>query len=391
MGKGSIFIVDDEESIVRTLAGILHDEGFEVLCASDGKEALHLINSQPPDVILLDIWLPGMDGIETLQMLKKMNSNIEVIIMSGHGNIETAVKVTKLGAFDYIEKPLSLDALLLAVGRALNRRAHGHNKRHQVLLSGQTHIFIGDSPQMQLIRHLVEKARTSDVPVLIQGETGSGKALVARLLHHGSDRREGPFVQCQCAPLSDRPADQLLFGLAGGDVESRETTPIKGCLELANGGMIFLDDIDFLQHEVQRKLLQVLETRTIKRVRGKVPIPLNIRLLASCTMRLSLLQKQGLVLPEFAAQLQQVYIEIPPLRERKEDIPALTQHFLRICAEEHGCPPKEIDDNAMAILLNYAWPENVKELKNVLERMVNTSATNRLGRQDVPLSGGRSG
>jgi UDP-3-O-acyl N-acetylglucosamine deacetylase len=315
-----------------------------------------------------------------------MNTNIEVIVMSGYGNIETAVKVTKLGAFAYIEKPLSLDALLLAVGGALHRRELGYNKRHQVLLSGQPHILIGDSPQMQLIRHLVEKTRTSDVPVLIQGETGNGKELIARLLHHGGDRHEGPFVKCSCAPLSGCPIDQLLFGLAGGDVASGVTSPIKGCLELANGGTIFLDDIDLLQHEVQRKLLQVLETRTIKRVRGKVPIPLNIRLIASCTMGLNLLQKQGLMLPELAAQLQQVYIEIPPLRERKEDIPALIQHFLRICAEQHGCSPKEIDDNAMAILLNYAWPENVKELQNILDRMVNTSMTNRLGWQDVPLA-----
>jgi two-component system nitrogen regulation response regulator NtrX len=385
MGKGYILIVDDEESIVRTISGVLHDEGFKVLCARDGKEALHLINSQPPDVILLDIWLPGMDGIETLQMLKETHSRIEVIVMSGHGNIETAVKVTKLGAFDYIEKPLSLDALLLAVDRALNRCEGGHNMSRQLLLSGQTNIFTGDSPQMQLIRQLVEKARTSDVPVLIQGETGSEKELIARLLHYGSDRREGPFVQCQCTPLSG-PADQLLFGLAGGDVESRETIPIKGCLELANGGTIFLHDIDLLQHEIQRKLLRVLETRTIKRVRGNIPIPLNVRLIASCTVGLGRLQDQGLVLPEFAAQLRQIYIEVPPLRERKEGIPALTQYFLRVCAEEYGCPPKEIDDDAMATLLNYMWPENVKELKNVLECMINTSATNRLGRHDVPLT-----
>jgi UDP-3-O-acyl N-acetylglucosamine deacetylase len=386
MRKGCILIVDDEESIVKTLADILRDEGFEVLCARDGKEALYLINSQTPDMILLDIWLPGIDGIETLQMLKKMNSKIEVIVMSGHGNIETAVKVTKLGAVDYIEKPLSLDALLLAVGRALHRREPGDIKRQQVSLVGQIPRLIGYSPQMQRIRHLVQKARTSDVPVLIQGERGSGKELVARLLHHGSDRREGPFVKCPCAPLSNCPADQLLFGLAGGDVENRGTTPIKGSLELANGGTILLDDIDLLQHEVQRKLLQVLETRTIKRVRGKVPIPLNVRLIASCTMGLRQLQEQDLILPEFAAQLRQVYIEVPPLRERKEDIPDLTQHFLRVWAEEQGCPPKAIDDDAMAILLNYAWPENVKELKDVLERMVNTSASNRLGREDVPLT-----
>jgi two-component system nitrogen regulation response regulator NtrX len=385
MHKGRILIVDDEESIVQTLADILRDEGFEVWCASDGNQALTRIQTEVPDVVLLDIWLPQMDGIEALRALKEMRSDVEVIVMSGHGNIETAVKATKLGAFDYIEKPLSLESLLLSVRRALSRHQQGQEAAYSRLTPRQMPLLIGGSPQINAVRHRLEEAWTSDIPVLIQGEPGSGKELVAQLLHNGSERREGPFVKCHCAILSEPAIERALFGCTS-DAHGWESTLTKGYLELANGGTIFIDGIDFLQQEVQRKLLHAMQARAITRVGGRVSIPLNIRLVVSCTMELDQLQEQEVILPELAMPLRQLYIKIPALRERKADIPALTHHFLRVFAYEYGQIPKEIDDDALGLLVNYDWPGNVKELKNIVERMVINASTHRLGRQDVPLA-----
>jgi len=386
MDKGRILVVDDEESIVQTLTGIFRDEGFEVLRAGDGDQALTLIQAAPPDVVLLDIWLPGRDGIETLQALKEMHADVEVIVMSGHGNIETAVKATKLGAFDYIEKPLSLDNVLAAVSQALGRHQQpGRHTTQARLSSQQTHALIGDSPQIHAIRQRLAEAWRSDQPILIQGEPGSGKEFVARLLHSGSERHEGPFMKCCCAGVTEVSVEGLLFGVTG-DLQSWEPHPTKGALELANGGTIFLEGIDHLPRGVQWQLLQAMATRMITRVGGKVPIPLNVRLMASCTTGLDRLQAQGHIVPEFAAQFRHISLAMPALRERKADIPALTHHFLQVFAHEDGHPPKAIDHQAMAILVNYDWPGNVKELKHIVAQMVLQAATYHLGVQDIPLN-----
>jgi two-component system nitrogen regulation response regulator NtrX len=381
MGKSHILIVDDDESMVKTLVGILRDEGFVVSCVSNGNQALAFVHTEVPDLILLDIWLPGMDGIETLRALKRMCADVEVIMMSGHGSIKAAVEATKLGAFDYVEKPLSVDGLVLTVRRALHHREFRRHKGTLSLHRSQTPSLIGDSPQIKMIRQQVGYAWVCDEPVLIQGEPGSEKEWIARLLHKGSERREGPFVYFHSAGLSGIAMERMLFGVIG-DLESWERAPSRGYLELANGGTIFLDGIDFLQHEIQDKLLQAMTTRMLQRVGGKIPIPHNVRLIASCDTALDQLQAQHRLLPGLAKQFQ-LCIEVPPLRERKADIPALVHHFLRVFATRYGDPLKEIDDEAMAVLLQYDWPGNVEELKCIIEQMVVAVPASRLGAPEV--------
>ena len=382
MYNSHILIVDDEESIVRTLAGLLRDEGFEVSCARDGEQALHLIHTESPDLVLLDVWLPGMDGIETLQALKAQYAETEVIVMSGHGSIETAVRATKLGAFDYVEKPLSLDRLLLTVKQALNRRQQGLMQLSQQASPYQSHLLVGESFQIHALRYSLEQAWQSDTPVLIQGEEGSGKALIARLLHNGSERREGPYVRCKCISLTESNAARRLFGCIGIP-DDWQHTPTKGYVELANGGTLFLDELHHLPLETQEKLLQALETSTITRVGGKIPLPFNIRIVASYTTNPPGTQQSRGILPTLATCLQQLYIETPPLRDHKTDIPLLAQHFLRMYGESS---PREIDNEVMATLVRYSWPGNVQEFKHTLKQMVNTATGNRLSLSDIPLA-----
>jgi two-component system nitrogen regulation response regulator NtrX len=380
MYKNRILIVDNETSVVQTLAAVLRDEHFEVSYASDGEHALHLMHTEPPDLVLLDIWLPGMDGLETLQALKKQYAEIEVIVISGHGNIETAVKATKLGAFDYIEKPLSLERLLLTMYQALHRRTQNLDRTLLPLAQQQSSILVGDSRQIQAVRHQLEQAWQYDTAVLIQGEEGSGKALVARLLHNGSERREGPFVRCKCARLTPHNVERMLFGCIAFP-DNGNNTLHKGYLEMANGGVLFLDEADHLPLEVQQKLLQAIETGAITRVGGKISIPLNVRIVASCTTDQTGSHHIRALLSGLNNLLQQNYIETPPLRTHKDDIPALTQHFLQMYGD---AAPKGIDNDAMAILLRYHWPGNVKELKNLLTRIVNTTGDGCLRLSDIP-------
>jgi UDP-3-O-acyl N-acetylglucosamine deacetylase len=321
-----------------------------------------------------------MDGIETLQALKEEYAETEVIVMSGHGSIETAVRATKLGAFDYVEKPLSLDNLLRIVNQALNRRRQGLAQLSQESGPYQSHLLVGESSQIHAIRHCLEQAGRSDAPVLIQGEKGSGKALVARLLHNGSERREGPFVRCKCASLTEFNAARMLFGCIGIP-DDWQHTPTKGYLELANGGTLFLDELHHLPIETQEKLLQAVKTSTITRVGGKIPIPFNIRIVASYTTSPRSTQQSRGILPALAAFLQQLSIEMPPLRDHKTDVPLLVQHFLRMYG---AVSPRDIDNDGMATLITYSWPGNVQELKHTLKQIVYTTTGNCLGVRDIP-------
>ena len=380
MYNSHILIVDDEESIVRTLAGLLRDKGFEVSCASDGKQALTLLHTESPDLVLLDVWLPGMDGIETLRALKEQYTETEVIVMSGHGSIETAVRATKLGAFDYVEKPFSFDNLILIVNQALNRRRLGSVQLAQQSGPYQSHLLVGESSQIHAIQYYLEQVQQSDTSVLIQGEEGSGKALVARLVHNGSERREGPFVRCKCVSLTEFNAARMLFGCIGIP-DDWQYTPTKGYLELANGGTLFLDELHYMPMETQKKLLVALETSTITRVGGKIPIPFNIRIVASYTTNPHSIPQSRGILPALATYLRQLSIDMPSLRDHKTDVPLLVQHFLRMYGVSS---PKEIDDDGMATLVHYSWPGNVQELKHTLKQMVYTTTGKRLSVWDIP-------
>lgn len=387
MGQGRILIVDDEISVLHTLTELLHNNGFDVSSASNGHEALQLIQSCTPDVVLLDIWLPGMDGIETLQALREVRTNVPVVIISGHASVEAAVKVTKLGAFDYLEKPLSAERVLSTVHRAFDRY-HPHLSQRR---SAQHFppVLIGTSQHINQIRRRLSEAWHDDTVVTIQGERGSGKTLVARLIHNGSARREGPFIISRCASLSAITAASLLFG------DIRETgqwhgSPSKGYLELANGGTLFLDQIESLPLETQRQLAQALASKSMQRVKGTIPIPLNVRVIASSLASLERLQAEGTLCPALASQLQGLAWELAPLRQHAEDIPALVRYFLQVFAREYGIPDKKITDAAMQDLMTHPWPENVTDLKRLMEQLVLTTSTDCIDVQ--ALSGhGRDG
>jgi UDP-3-O-acyl N-acetylglucosamine deacetylase len=380
MSKCRVLIVDDETNVVQTLTTVFRDKGFEVSSARDGEQALRLVHMESPDVVLLDIWLPGMDGIETLQVLQVQYPDIKVIVMSGHGNIKTAVKATQLGAIDYLEKPLSIESLLLAVHQALRPREQGGDAMIPRSIQHHSPCLVGESLQMQRLHAQLEQARHSDAPVLIQGEEGSGKTLVARLLHYGSDRCEGPFIRCNCASLTPHNAARMLFGCISVLGERRNVLS-KGYVELANGGLLFLDQIDALSFAVQQQLLQAMQTSTITRVGGKISIPLNIRVVGSCTITGTHTRQR--LLPALRDLLQHNSIATPPLREHPDDIPALTQHFIQMYG---NAVSKTFDHEAMTSLLHYHWPGNVNELKTLVMQMVNTISRDCIRMSDIPLA-----
>ncbi|MGQ4806828.1 UDP-3-O-acyl-N-acetylglucosamine deacetylase [Candidatus Entotheonellaceae bacterium PAL068K] len=385
MDKSHILIVDDDERFANTLLGILRQEGFGVSYASDGNQALTLVQTQAPDVILLDVWLPGMDGIEILQTLQGVGTVVEVIMMSGHGNIATAVKTTKLGASEYLEKPFSPTHLLHAVRRAVHRSQHRRSACEPPFQPFLTQVLIGDSPQINAIRRQSVYASTSDQPILIQGEDGSGRNLLARLLHNGSERRDSPFVVCRCTDVSESTAARLLFG-ADGDVEREPSSSPQGMFEAANGGTLFLDDIDSLQPEMQHQLLRMMTVCTWKRGRGELSRSPNPRLMASCRIPLAHLRTAGRLLSELAIRFQPLYIELPPLSARQADIPILVRHFLHILATQQKQPPKDIHPDAMRLLLQYPWPGNIRELRDVIQRLVRRTSHNCLSCHEVSVA-----
>ena len=375
MGQYHILIVDDEAGIIQSLVERLRDEGFKVSLVRDGQQALARSRYSMPDVILLEIWLPGMDGIETLQAFKRLQADVEVIVMSGYGTIETAVTATRLGAFAYVEKPFALDHMLATIYHAL-----GHQNGNQRQVGGQRALsaveLLGPSAQIALLRRQLERTQTHHEAVLLYGVDGSEKEMVARLIHRGSTYREGPFVICDCTVLPVHAAAPMLFGTSA-DADGLSHAPTRGYLERANGGSLFLHGIECLSPEIQRQLLHVIDTGVLRRVGGKVPIPLNVRYIASSTA----LPDQ--LLPELAAWVQGHAIELPPLRERKSDLPDLVRHQLRALAAEYGRPAKIVDEEALAVLHDYHWPGDMQELRQLVRWMATNLSAQRLGHQEV--------
>jgi len=383
MRKGHILIVDDEMSITTTLEGILTDEGYEVSKAENGTQALELIKSVSPDVILLDIWMPGMDGIEVLKAIKEFQSDLEVIIMSGHGSIDTAVRATKLGAFDFIEKPLSLENVLSTINHALEQqrliRENLELKKELI----RKHEIIGESPAIVEIRRQVKSLSENSKNILLIGENGTGKELIARVIHVKSRQRTKPFIKVNCAILSESTLETKLFGFEDQNSSKGETYK-RGTFEIAEGGTVFLDEVDRISINTQQKIIEVLESRKIKRVGGKKNIPVEFRLIAASNKDLSEEIKLGNFDPEFYKLLAEASIFSPPLRERKDDIPLLVNYFMKEFCEEYGKKIKEIDDEAMVALTSFNWPGNVKELKNIIERLVITVPMTKVSYNDIP-------
>jgi UDP-3-O-acyl N-acetylglucosamine deacetylase len=380
MSKGRILIVDDEASILRSLEGILTDEGFDVVHAHDGEAALDLLHEQPCDLVLLDIWMPGTDGIQTLQRMKAMQSNVCVIAMSGHGNIETAVKATKLGAFDYLEKPLSLDIVLSSVNAAFDYIWKTRDHHWVEVVRAALEPLIGVSRPLQQLRTQVAAAAQHEAPLLIVGEPGSGKEFLARLMHE-RQHPGAPFVRLYCAAVSDDELEQV-FG--GGEslstlLEGMDDTDLDRNIE---AGTLYLDGLERLSAPALHAFSRLMSLSGLQVWRGGAPLRMRVVAAVLPSMR----REAGIeTLP---VELQQLFspgaLVTIPLRDRVEDIPLLAEYFLRRSARKYGSIPKELHPEALQVLMGYDWPGNVKELKATLERLVLTTSRGIIGVENLP-------
>ncbi|MDA8326054.1 MAG: sigma-54 dependent transcriptional regulator [Nitrospiraceae bacterium] len=364
-----VLIVDDEANIRESLADILSDEGYEIGMAGSGEEALEAIRRESPEIVLLDIWLPGMDGVEALKQIKAQHEDLPVVMITGHGTIELAVKTTKMGAYDFMQKPLSIERVLLTVKRALERSClEKENRTLKETAMGSLRL-VGDSAAINALREQVELAAKSSSKVLITGESGSGKELVARLLHELSPRKEMPFVELNCAAIPQELIESELFGHEKGSFTGAQESR-RGKFELADTGSFFLDEVGDMSLTTQAKVLRAIETQEFQRVGGAKKIKVDVRVIAATNKDLAREVKNGAFREDLYYRLNVIPIEMPPLRNHRDDIPALVDHFLKSLAAEYGRSPKDITKEAMKKLSAYPWPGNVRELRNVVERLV---------------------
>ncbi|HUV49650.1 MAG TPA: sigma-54 dependent transcriptional regulator [Anaerolineae bacterium] len=379
----SVLIVDDEPSIVQSLSGLLYDEGFEVITATNGYEALKIIDSESPDLVLLDIWMPGIDGIETLKEIKKNNAFIQVIIISGHGSIETAVKATKLGAFDLIEKPLSIDKVIVAINNALNFRRLEEENRYLRKKTIEKHSINGDSSPTVALKKQIAIAAPTDAWILITGENGTGKELVARTIHQLSSRADQPFVGVSCAAIPEEMIESELFGHEKG-VFTEATKKKRGKFELASKGTIFLDEVGDMSLKTQAKILRVLQEQKFQRVGGSRTLSVNARVIAASNKDLEKEIEKGSFREDLYFRLNVIPIEVPNLKNRCEDIPLLVETFLDESTKQNHSKRKKITREALDTLCAYSWPGNVRELKNLVERMAIMAGNDIIDVSDIP-------
>jgi two-component system nitrogen regulation response regulator NtrX len=378
-----VLVVDDEQSILLTLEGILRDEGWEVALAESGEQGLEAIEVQDPDLLLLDVWLPGMDGIETLERVKTRYPDLPVVLMSGHGTIETAVRATKLGAFDFIEKPLNLDKVLLALDNALKASRLVQENRYWRDRVGRPQTMVGQSAAMGALLEQLRIVAPTRASVLITGENGTGKELVARAVHAGSKRAQGPFVEVNCAAIPEDLIESELFGHEKGAFTGAAARR-KGKFDLAHEGTLFLDEIGDMSLKTQAKILRVLQEMRFERVGGSRTHEVDVRVIAATNKQLEGEIQAGSFREDLYFRLNVVPFVVPPLRERQDDIPLLVEHFIaQYCAEENR-EPVAVGPGVMGVLQTYPWPGNVRELKNVTERMVILCRSDVLGVEDVP-------
>lgn len=367
--SASILVVDDEEAIRTSLRSILEDEGYEVSVAANGAEALKIYGTDPPHLMILDIWMPEMDGLETLRRVKEFVPMTQVMMISGHGSIETAVKAIKLGAYDYIEKPLSLENVTLRVKHALEQFRLAQENRSLRTKVQQKFELVGQSPAMQRLRDLIKTAGPTNSRVLIGGENGTGKELVARAIHMHSIRSDHPFVAVNCAAIPETLIESELFGHEKGSFTGA-TSMKRGQFEQADGGTLFLDEIGDMSLNTQAKVLRALQEQQFTRVGGTKLMKVDVRVLAASNKDLEKEIGKGQFREDLYYRLNVVPIVVPPLRERREDIPALVRHFMKMHVEEQGLRMKEVSPEAMAVFQHYEWPGNIRELRNLIERLM---------------------
>ena len=365
----TILVVDDEETIIQSLNGILMDEGYDVVSANSGADALEKIEEVMPELVLLDIWMPGIDGIEALVKIKETSPNLPVVMMSGHGTIETAVKATKLGAYDFIEKPLSLEKVLLCVNNALDYSRleeeislFKEKERHKYKITG-------NSKAIQHLREQIKVVSPTNAWVLITGENGTGKELVAHTIHRQSKRNNKPMVEVNCAAIPEELIESELFGHEKGAFTGA-TTMKKGKFDLAHEGTLFLDEISDMSLKAQSKTLRILQEQKFERVGGSRTIHVDVRVIAATNKDLETEIEKGNFRDDLYFRLNVIPITVPALRERVEDIPELVSEFLNEISLRTNLDLKEFSPKAIGLLKKYHWPGNVRELKNLVERLV---------------------
>ncbi|WP_147819426.1 sigma-54-dependent transcriptional regulator [Salidesulfovibrio onnuriiensis] len=367
---GHILIIDDEEGIRFSLQGILEDEGHEVLGAANGDEGLEMIEADRPEIVFLDIWMPGMDGLAVLERIKELQKDLPVIMISGHGTIETAVRALKKGAFDFIEKPLSLEKVVVSTRNALEvARLIRENEALKTRLSDDhPSRLTGESPAISQLNDVISRVAPTEAWVLITGENGTGKEIVARSIHHQSKRSDKPLVAVNCAAIPEELIESELFGHEKGAFTGADKAQ-AGKFELADGGTLFLDEIGDMSLKTQAKILRILQEQRFERVGGRKTMEVDVRVIAATNKDLLTEIENGAFREDLYYRLKVFPLEVPPLRERANDVPMLIRDFMASLSRQHGFKPLKFDDEALAALSAYAWPGNVRELKNFVERM----------------------
>ncbi|MCI0337307.1 MAG: sigma-54 dependent transcriptional regulator [Acidobacteria bacterium] len=385
----SILIVDDEPGIRQSLTGVLEDEGFIVASVANGEDCLQAFEKRLYTCVLLDVWLPGIDGIETLERLKANYPDVGVVMISGHGRIETAVRATKLGAFDFIEKPLSLEKTILAVKNAIRQRElEATNSDLQAKLE-KSYVMIGNSVPMRALRQQIAYAAPTNGRVLIYGDSGTGKELVARALHAQSMRSLPPFIEFNCAAIPEELIESELFGHVKGAFTGA-TQAKRGKFERADGATLFLDEVGDMSLKTQSKVLRVLEEQRFEPVGSETSVNVDVRVIAATNKRLEAEIESGAFRADLFYRLNVIPFEIPLLRERLEDIPLLVEHFNLEFSLAHRRAPKEFKPPAIERMQNYAWPGNVRELRNTVERVIIMHSRNQVEADDLPILSGEA-
>ncbi len=369
MCANSVLIVDDEESARQLLYEIVHKEGYDTYMASNGKEALEIFRSQRPDVVILDIQLHGMNGMEVFDVMRTEKADVPVIFLTARGTVDTAVNAMGKGAFDYLIKPSNVSEIRKTVNRAFESRRRMRSEKNRPIKQVLSQQIIGKSPTMQQVFKLIGQVANRSVTVLITGESGSGKEIVAKTIHHNSNRCDCPFIRVNCGALPENLMESELFGYEKGAFTGAVAKKI-GRFELAHNGTILLDEIGELSLPLQVKLLRVLQEREFERVGGTETIKIDVRIIAATNNNLEEMVRKGKFRQDLYYRLNVVPIHVPPLRERREDIPLFIDYFITKFAQEAGIEKPVVLPEARAALLQYDWPGNVRELSNVLERAV---------------------
>ena len=386
--KPKILIVDDEKNMRWAISRALEKEGYEILQASNGQEGIEAFERHRPDVMLLDLKMPVMDGMEALKAIRETNTTTPVLMLTAHGTMETAIEAMKRGAMDYLSKPFDVEELKVQIRKAL----HVNELEEQVVYLKETTAFetgnvvIGNSQPMKELMAMVERVAATPATILIQGESGTGKEIIAHLVHHNSPRRDKPFIKVNCGAIPETLIESELFGHEKGAFTGAVSRKV-GKFERARGGTILLDEIGELSLSMQVKLLRVVQDKEIERVGGSETVSVDARVIAATNRQLKKMTEEGTFREDLYYRLNVIPLHIPPLRDRKEDIPGFVHHFMKVFCSEMGRKLMTLSPKAMAQLVNHPWKGNVRELENFIERLVILSPTDDVQEVDLPISG----